>query len=74
MNRNKVRPNLPPEELKGLNELIKLQRDRIITIKPCDKGAGLIILDFDAYMNSCYNHLESKQKQPNGTTKQYMKE
>ena len=59
-NRNKCRPNLPPDELEGLNQLIQLQKDRVITIKPCDKGAGVIILDFEDYMNSCYKHLESE--------------
>ena len=34
--RNKVRPNLPPGELKALKELISLQRNRVITIKPCE--------------------------------------
>ena len=50
-NRNRARPNLPPDELKGLQDLIKLQKDRVITIKPCDKGAGVIILDFEAYID-----------------------
>ena len=34
-NRIKVRPNLPPDELEGLRDLIKLQKERKITIKPC---------------------------------------
>ena len=66
-----MRPNIPAEELAGLKELIKLQRERIITIKPCDKGAGIIILSFDAYMESCYKHLNSVQKQDDGTYKRY---
>ena len=53
-NRNK---SLPPEEIKALGELIKLQKDTVITIKPCDKGAGIIILDFDEYIRSCNEHL-----------------
>jgi hypothetical protein len=73
-NRNKSRPNLPPDELDALAELIKLQKDRVITIKPCDKGAGVIILDYEDYMESCYTHLESHQTQPDGTTKPYYKE
>ena len=44
-NRNQVECNLPSDELEALKILIQLQRDRIITIKPCDKGAGVIILD-----------------------------
>ena len=26
----------------------------------CDKGAGLIILDFENYMKACHEHLESE--------------
>ena len=29
-------------------------------IKVCDKGAGLIILDVDKYMEACHDHLESE--------------
>ena len=57
MNRYKVRPNLPPDEFQGLKDLVMLQKERIITIKPCDKGAGVIVLHFVAYLNSCYKHL-----------------
>ena len=56
-NRNKVPSNLPPEELKALKELIELLKDKQIIIKPCDKGAGIIILDFDKYMEACNKHL-----------------
>ena len=41
-NRIKIRPNLPPGEL-TTKELISLQRNRMIIIKPCDKGARIII-------------------------------
>ena len=64
-NRNIEKCNLPQDELNALKDLIKLQRERIITIKACDKGAGLIILDFNTYMRACYDHLLSKQ--PNQT-------
>ena len=59
--RNKVRPNLPPGELKALKELISLQRNRVIIIKPCDKGAGIIVLKFESYMESCLNELSNQQ-------------
>ena len=72
-NRNIARPNIPAEEMAGLKELIQLQRDRVITVKPCDKGAGIIILSFEAYMDSCYKHLNSVQLQPDGTYKRYYK-
>ena len=70
-NRNKVRPNLPPEKLKALKELISLQRNRVITIKPCDKGAGIIILKFESYMESCLNELFNKQLEEDGTLNPY---
>ena len=60
-NRNEEKCNLPKEEVTALKELIKLQRDRIITIKPCDKGAGILILNFKDYIKSCYEHLLSRQ-------------
>ena len=70
-NRVKQRPNLPPDEAAGLKELIQLQKDRKICIKPADKGAGIIVLSFEAYMSSCYKHLNSVQKQKDGTYKRY---
>jgi hypothetical protein len=54
-NRNKSRPNLPPDEIDALSQLIKLQKNQTITIKPFDKGAGVIILDFDEYFNDLVN-------------------
>ena len=69
--RNKCRPNLPPKENQALKDLIKLQKDREIVIKPCDMGAGIIILNFNDYMTSCYTHLQSKQKQLDGTSLPY---
>ena len=46
LNRNKCRPNLPPDEIQVLQKLVQLQKERVITIKPCDKGFGIIILDY----------------------------
>ena len=58
-NRNQAKSNLPPDEVRALKELIRLQRERIISIKPCDKGAGLIIANFDDYLEACDEHLKS---------------
>ena len=30
-------------------------------VKACDKGAGIIILDFNNYLKACYDHLLEKQ-------------
>ena len=70
-NRNKTDCNLPIEELAALKELIRLQRERVIMIKPCDKGAGILILDFKLYMQACYEHLLAKQTNENGEEDSY---
>ena len=56
-NRNTEKCNLPVEEVAALKRLIKLQKERKIIIKACDKGAGIIILNFEDYMKACYEHL-----------------
>ena len=61
-NRNTVESNLPIDEIQALKQLIQLQKDRKIVIKACDKGAGIIILNFKDYMQACYEHLLSKTK------------
>ena len=58
-NRNEEKSNLPPEEIKALKELIRLQKERIIVIKAADKGAGIVILNFQDYIKACYEHLLS---------------
>ena len=70
-NRNKSECNIPPGEVLALKTLVRLQRERVIKIMACDKGAGIIILNFEEYLKSCYEHLESVQKQADGTTKPY---
>ena len=51
--------------------LLNFKKNKVITIKPCDKGAGIIILDFEAYITSCNNHLKSEQLQPDGSRKPF---
>ena len=62
-NRNHEQCNLPPEEYAALKELCKLQKEKKIVIKPCDKGAGILILDYSEYMKACYSHLTSLQSE-----------
>ena len=69
--RIKTECNLPSEEVKAIKELIQLQKDRVITIKPCNKGAGIFILDFQEYLRACTDHLNSKQFQTNGESVPY---
>ena len=61
LNRNKAKKNLPPEETKAIKEIIELQKNKTITVKPCDKGAGIIVLDFEEYLRACNEHLNSMQ-------------
>ena len=58
-NRNTEECNIPPDEIVALKELIKLQKERVIIIKAADKGAGIVILNFQDYMKACYEHLLS---------------
>ena len=48
------------QNLEALKGLINLQKERQIVIKACEKGAGIIILDFNEYLRACYQHLKSK--------------
>ena len=70
-NRNNVKCNLPVKEIAALKELIRLQRERQIMIKPCDKGAGILILYFVVYMKACYEHLLAKHTNKNGEEIKY---
>ena len=70
-NRNNVKCNLPQEEIQAIKDLIKLQKDKVIVIKPCDKGAGMIILDYPVYMRACYEHLAAEKTMGDGETKPY---
>ena len=40
-------------------------------IKRCDKGSGIIILNFDEYTRACREHLESNMIDENGHIKSY---
>ena len=73
-NRRQVKSNLPKEELEALKELIKLQKDRKIVIKQCDKGAGLVILNFDDFMKAADDHLTETMEDEEGNSKPYYKE
>ena len=62
-NRNKEECNLPKDELLAMKTLMNLQKERQIIIQKCDKGAGLIILNFNDYMKACYEHLSANNNQ-----------
>ena len=60
-NRNQALFNLSDDEIEAMKQLIQLQRERKIVVKAYDKGAGIIVINFVDYMQTCYNHLNSKQ-------------
>ena len=64
-NRITEKSNLPHDEQQALKELVKLQKEKHIVIKACDKGAGIIILDYSEYVKACYKHLTSSQSEGN---------
>ena len=72
-NRTCAECNLTPGQINALKELIKLQRERQITIKACDKGSGIIIPDFNEYMrtamNNCYPDLKERGRCLNTITR-----
>ena len=65
-NRNPAKCNLPPNQIQALKEIIQLQKDRKIIIKKCDKGAGIIVLNFEDYMSAANKHLLSQHELENG--------
>ena len=67
---NPKRLNIPKEEFDALQKLIKLQRVKIITIKPADKGAGILVMNSD-YVDSCLSHSSSTQHQISGPPLQF---
>ena len=58
-NRRRVTSNIKEDEKEALHKLVKLQKERQIVIKPCDKGAGIIILNFNEYLRAALVHLEA---------------
>ena len=58
-NRRRVVSNIKEDEKEALHKLVRLQKERQIVIKPCDKGAGIIILNFNEYMTAALVHLEA---------------
>jgi hypothetical protein len=67
---NKTRSNIPKDETEAVKKLIELQKTKQIIIKPCDKGAGIIVCDYNDYIKEATMHLESKVK-PNSPETYY---
>ena len=50
-----------------LLKLPKLQKNRIITIKPADKGAEILVMNCNDYIESCNSHLKSSEIPPDNS-------
>ena len=49
----------------------QVKKEKTIIIKPCDMGAGIIILDYEVYFKACYEHLFLVQKNEGEPPKLY---
>ena len=65
--------NLPDDEFEAIQNLVRLQKERQIVVKPADKGSGIVVVDYDDYVDSCNQHLLSSQQQPSGPSLPYYK-
>ena len=68
---NPNQTNISKEEQKALEILKQKQQDKQLIIKPADKGAGICIIDYQKYIDSCMTHLNSVQLQEFGPTLRY---
>jgi hypothetical protein len=66
-----VQCNVSKDHIEAIKGLINLQKQRKVVIKRCDKGAGIIILNFDEYLHACNAHLNSEIKHIDGSTSKY---
>ena len=68
---NRIHTNLPENERRAMFELIKLQKSRVITIKPNDKNGGTSILRTCDYIGNLEHLLNSKHIDKNGFEHNY---
>ena len=71
---NKVHTNLPVNEHRAMEQLINLQKERKITIKPCDKTGGTAILNTTDYTESMHRILNATTKDEHGIEQRYFQQ
>ena len=54
----KVQPNIPPDVRAAGRDLITLQKERVLVIKPTDKTGGVCLMDFGDYKASMDTKME----------------
>ena len=65
----KLYPNICPEVRPGGKDLVTLQRERAVTIKPSDKTGGMCIMDFEEYKEGMEEKLDEKFVDRDGAVK-----
>ena len=63
---NNKQPNMSPEVRAGGQDLVTLQRERVLVIKPSDKTGGYCIMDFDDYKEGMDEKLKERFVGPDG--------
>ena len=66
---NNCQPNIPPMVEAAGEDLVTLQRDRVIVIKPSDKTGSTCILNFEDYTNAMGEKLKQTYVAPDGSVK-----
>ena len=69
----KTHRNLPENERDAMDKLVKLQKNRTITIKPMDKMGGVAILNTNEYISGMEQILKAKFRDENGTNHLYFR-
>lgn len=68
---NKIHTNINDREKRALDELVHLQKERVITLKPNDKTGGTAILNTKDYISSMEMLLQSKHTDSDGNEHSY---
>ena len=68
---NKIHTNLPENEKRAMNEIVHLQKERIITLKPNDKTGGVSVLNTEDYIKSMDYLLHAKHTDSDGVDHPY---
>ena len=72
-NRLKVSCNQLGEEIAALRDLVKLEREKKIVMKQCNRGAGIMIIDYKDFRKAATEHPEEKMEDKDGHPKPYYK-
>ena len=66
---NQSRPNISPEIRAGGQDLVTLQREKVLMVKPSDKAGGYCLMDFADYKEEMEEKLKEKFVDTSGELK-----